>query len=122
MTLPCQCSQPGYCDRYRREMTPRRFVLCVYREDYRKLWDGVSRGENQMPSHWQQAWNAAGALAAFLKTPDTVERDVYERRLAVCDQCPRREDRRCSECGCGIDIKAKWKVFDCPLGYWKDQE
>ena len=35
----CECSGPGYCNRYHKEITPHNWHLCQTREDYRKKWE-----------------------------------------------------------------------------------
>jgi len=36
---PCSCSEPGYCDRHKRQKTPHLWKLCQTRPEYRALWD-----------------------------------------------------------------------------------
>ncbi len=36
---PCECSGPGFCTRYNREMSEDLHLLCKSREDYRKKFD-----------------------------------------------------------------------------------
>lgn len=71
------------------------------------------------PSLLQQGWNVAQALAAF--TADgfqTVTKEQYEARLAICETCDRRRGTRCLQCGCGLALKAKGRAFQCPLKKW----
>ena len=41
-------------------------------------------------------------------------------RLDICRDCesflPRLE--RCAECGCFLQIKARFRVFNCPVNKW----
>lgn len=50
-----------------------------------------------------------------------VSKQVSEDRLEVCKQCDsfRDKDKRCTECGCFMLIKAKLKGVKCPLGKWE---
>ncbi len=70
------------------------------------------------PTIRAQLWDVATALADFATMPKLCGEDQYRQRLLVCDDCPRRRNRRCLECGCAIDIKAQAVGFQCPLGKW----
>ena len=75
-------------------------------------------GEGMPPIH-RQAWNLATSLAAFVSDGlRFVDADEYAARLAACEACDRRRGRRCLECGCRIDMKARGRAFRCPLGKW----
>jgi len=50
-----------------------------------------------------------------------VDEAVYRQRLAVCQSCDRRSGNRCAACGCWINVKARGRVFRCPLDRWKRQ-
>lgn len=99
--------------------------------------------ENELPSVVRQAANFAGTVArtttaALHGEPVTVPDDVYQARLAVCQQAiglPSQEtldghcdhyrpsDGRCSACGCflaGVVGKARIVQETCPLGRWPD--
>ena len=67
----------------------------------------------------KQAWNLAESVVRFVASgAQLVSHEEYRERLETCDQCDRRVNRRCTECGCNLPIKATGKVFDCPLGLW----
>ena len=56
---------------------------------------------------------AAGHVAAGMPT---VGAEVEAARLAICSTCDHfRGDRRCTLCGCRMDIKAGWADMACPL-------
>ena len=75
----------------------------------------------QFPPMRMQAWNLATSLVAFISDGlRFVDADEYAARLAVCEACDRRRGRRCLECGCRIDLKARGRAFRCPLGRWLD--
>ncbi|MAH29348.1 MAG: hypothetical protein CL959_01530 [Euryarchaeota archaeon] len=52
-----------------------------------------------------------------------VSAEVREERYAICNHCPafRKQDKRCSECGCFMEAKT-WVGGDpdqlCPLQKW----
>jgi len=45
----------------------------------------------------------------------------YHDRLAICTVCPflSYKEKRCTDCGCWVETKAKFKSEDCPQGYWR---
>ena len=45
----------------------------------------------------------------------------YHSRLAICTACPflSYKEKRCTDCGCWVENKAKFKSEDCPQGYWR---
>ena len=55
----------------------------------------------------------------------SVPAKLKDRRLAVCEGCDRLTDsvlgKRCAECGCFVNIKAAFKIFDCPLNKWPNE-
>ena len=49
-----------------------------------------------------------------------VTHEQYHDRLAMCRGCfffdP--EKKRCTDCGCFVKVKAKFKTEDCPQNFW----
>ncbi len=47
---------------------------------------------------------------------------LYKKRIYICKGCDRLNSlgTNCKECGCLIHIKARFKIFKCPLGKWKN--
>ena len=43
---------------------------------------------------------------------------VIRKRIARCNECPHRNQNRCSECGCFIHGKAGLVAERCPLKKW----
>ena len=67
----------------------------------------------------RRAWNLTAALAAFVADGlKTVDREQYEQRMTICDDCDKRQGNRCQECGCRLHLKARGRAFKCPLGKW----
>ncbi|TWT43068.1 hypothetical protein KOR42_45280 [Thalassoglobus neptunius] len=65
-------------------------------------------------------WDAARAIADFVSDGlSTVTKQVYEKRIAICQDCDRRQGNRCLECGCFLQLKARGRAFRCPLGKWE---
>lgn len=79
----------------------------------------VPAASDQMPPLSTQIWNVMGSLAAFVADgAKTVSAEEYQRRLEICETCPRRRRNRCLECGCRLSIKAQARAMRCPLGKW----
>lgn len=67
----------------------------------------------------QQAWNLVRSLADFAADGcKTVTEGEYRQRLEICDSCDQRRDNRCMKCGCRLALKARGRVFQCPLDKW----
>ncbi len=79
----------------------------------------VDRTNWRPPSFLRQGWNAASSLAAFAKDRGrTVSEEDYQARISVCESCEMFANNRCLHCGCNLRLKAKGRVFDCPIGKW----
>jgi hypothetical protein len=48
------------------------------------------------------------------------DRELIEQRLAVCNLCPafRKNTKRCSKCGCFMQLKTTLRRAKCPIGKW----
>ena len=98
-----KCSVCGY------ECSTRFFKVC----------SEVAVSELRPPSIPKRAWNLAVSLAAFVADGcKTVDKEEYERRLHICDECEFRSSTRCLKCGCNLSLKAKGRAFKCPIGKW----
>lgn len=71
-----------------------------------------------MPPLIKESWNLVRSLGQFILHPSFVTKEEYAKRLETCEKCFFRVGRRCSECGCFIDLKAQVKVFVCPKSFW----
>jgi hypothetical protein len=49
-----------------------------------------------------------------------VTEDVYNTRMATCTACEffRKEDKRCTQCGCFMEAKTRLKNVECPIHKW----
>ncbi len=56
------------------------------------------------------------ALDAFAHVDDK----AYQDRLAICAACEHKDEKSwtCNECGCNLEVKARWRSERCPLGKW----
>ena len=43
---------------------------------------------------------------------------IAEKRLKICEPCPRRKDSTCTLCGCPLQSKSKSVNATCPLDKW----
>lgn len=67
-----------------------------------------------------RVWNLAQSLADFVVDPCVVSREVYQKRLEICQTCDARDNNTCMECGCYLPVKAYGKVWHCPRGLWEN--
>jgi len=64
-------------------------------------------------------WDLAVAVTSFVADgARTVSQSEYEARIRICSTCDRRRGNRCRECGCQLSLKARGRVFSCPLDKW----
>jgi recombinational DNA repair protein RecR len=50
----------------------------------------------------------------FLAAKETVK-----TRMDICNECPHlTKKKRCKECGCFMNVKAKLSLTRCPIGRW----
>ena len=43
----------------------------------------------------------------------------FQRRLAICNACPRLQDKMtCTECGCFVQFRARHATAHCANGLW----
>jgi len=49
-------------------------------------------------------------------------KEQRKERLDICDSCEFcvlvKQKKRCTKCGCRVDLKASRKTSDCPEGKW----
>jgi len=96
----------------------------------------ISEAIHQLQALIEQHGDTDIALSYSIRTPgdatSTVTsldyRESLDKRLEICGTCDRHEIAkvpltdvtfiRCKECGCAVNIKARFKSFSCPLGKW----
>ena len=45
--------------------------------------------------------------------------EEMREKLTICESCSYLDDNRvCTACGCGVDLKVKKRTTSCPLGKW----
>jgi len=78
------------------------------------------RGEQELPPLTTQAANLFQSVVAFVGDGcGIVDDQQYRRRLEICQTCGQRTGMRCAACGCWINVKARGRVFRCPIGKWE---
>ena len=76
----------------------------------------------EYPSMFQMAKNYTKSTIRFAKSGFKVSDDeMINRRLAICSDCKLFDhlQRRCMDCGCPVDEKARRAVEPCPVGRWE---
>lgn len=50
-----------------------------------------------------------------------VTEEIYTNRMNICNACEffRREDKRCTQCGCFMEAKTRFKKTFCPVHKWE---
>lgn len=67
----------------------------------------------------EQLWNLATAVKDFVADGlQTVSGEEYAARLEICESCHQRSENVCQACGCYLTLKARGRVFECPLNKW----
>ncbi len=78
------------------------------------------RGDPALPPLTTQASNLFQSVVAFVGDGcGIVDDQQYRRRLEICQTCDQRTGNRCAACGCWINVKARGRVFRCPIGHWQ---
>jgi hypothetical protein len=76
-------------------------------------------GQQAFPHLATQVANFFQSTVAFVGDGCGIVDDAqYRQRLEVCRTCDRRQGNRCTACGCWINVKARGRIFRCPIGQW----
>lgn len=51
-----------------------------------------------------------------------VEEQVYIDRMNICNNCEffKRDEKRCTKCGCFMEAKSRFKKTYCPIHKWEE--
>ena len=92
------------------------------------LQDGfIMHDDNQdLPSLSEQGKNLAKFTFEMVQDAVTltgnpfVEKDTYKERLKICATCEHfiLKNKRCKQCGCFMESKAKFTIAKCPIQKW----
>ena len=76
--------------------------------------------QQSLPPLATQASNLFQAAVAFVGDGCGIVDDAtYRQRLEICRTCDRCTGNRCAACGCWINVKARGRIFRCPIGRWE---
>ena len=75
--------------------------------------------QQALPPLTTQTSNLFQSVVAFVGDGcGIVDDTTYQRRLDICCKCDRLSGNRCVACGCFIYVKARGRIFHCPIGRW----
>jgi len=57
-------------------------------------------------------------LIAYALDLDPASPEATAERRAICQACPYRDGKRCSQCGCYIQPKTSLRTEICPRNRW----
>lgn len=87
-----------------------------------KMGDNVARPTPpSFPSVFQMAGNLMQSIATHITTgAHNVPDVVYYQRMEICEGCEFYDEEtvRCKDCGCYLNIKARWASMECPQKKW----
>ena len=102
---------------------PQKTAAAVSRSTSGRLEIGpapVLAPQQSFPPLASQASNAFQSVVAFVGDGcDIVDDAKYRQRLEICRTCDRLNGNRCTACGCFIYVKARGRIFRCPVGRWE---
>jgi hypothetical protein len=80
----------------------------------------------ELPSFKEMAKGFIGSakdvlFGAFKGEDVIVTEEVYNTRINICNSCEffRKDDKRCSKCGCFMEAKTRFKSTYCPIHKWE---
>jgi hypothetical protein len=64
--------------------------------------------------------SAVSTVKDLAKDSTLAAEATRQTRVEMCERCDkfRSATRQCSQCGCFVDMKARFQVMQCPLGKW----
>lgn len=84
-----------------------------------------TESQKELPSFTEMAKNFADSMkdiatGVFSGNGLLTDEHTYGNRMNICVQCPsfKSDTKRCSECGCFMEAKGRFKNVSCPLGKW----
>tara|TARA_Y100001938_G_scaffold91213_1_gene125125 strand:- start:542 stop:907 length:366 start_codon:yes stop_codon:yes gene_type:complete len=85
----------------------------------------LEKEDLKLPSKSKMAFNFFNSVKNFGKDlldgkEVLAKKNITEKRLEVCLDCPKlmKDEGRCSLCGCYIKAKARMMQESCPIGKW----
>ncbi len=75
----------------------------------------------QEPGLIRTGLNAMRSFGAFVGDRGRLVSDaVFDARMAICEACDHKIGNKCAHCGCNLRLKARGRVFNCPLEKWPE--
>ena len=75
-------------------------------------------------TRWEEYKKKNGSTPLVLLNPATQKTDSeeYDRRMSICNACPRliKLTSQCLECGCFMKLKAGLEISTCPIHNWDE--
>jgi hypothetical protein len=64
--------------------------------------------------------NTIEARPWHMATEKKVNQEEFDRRMAICEQCPflKKPAKQCAKCGCFMKLKTKIERAHCPIHKW----
>jgi hypothetical protein len=73
-------------------------------------------------SAWQEYKKKLGNTRPWdvVNPNNYADEETANRRMAICEECPRlfRATKQCKECGCLMNLKTKLAAAKCPIDKW----
>ena len=80
----------------------------------------VPAPQQSFPPLASQASHLLQSVVAFVGDGCGIVDDAhFRRRLEICRTCDRLSGNRCVACGCFIRVKARGRIFRCPIDRWQ---
>jgi hypothetical protein len=64
--------------------------------------------------------NTIEARPWHMVTEKKTGQEEFDRRMAICEECPflKRPAKQCSKCGCFMKLKSRIEKAHCPIHKW----
>lgn len=95
-------------------------VIMIPDEKYAEL---RAKYQPNLPPLTKQGLSALAAMVdeagAIALGKNSVTKEQRDERLSICNSCPEyTEEKRCSKCGCFMEVKTRFRTTSCPIGKW----
>lgn len=55
----------------------------------------------------------------IIEDSDYLDLTLYKNRIKICSDCEYKSNIGiCKKCGCVLAVKARFSIFNCPIGKW----
>ena len=71
-----------------------------------------------MPPLHKQAVNVVTSLTEHAFNGFKKDEKTKEERLKICEGCDLYKNKRCTQCGCFMEVKTSSVTSKCPIGKW----